>query len=105
MITLTGRLRKLVNPKARGKGRLPAAENRSVILGGRGVGTREASEDTGGSGLRPPFDEQSGVRQYYAESDWTSSDGFFVIVRANIKYAEFRDQDNTSIPVNYVDEP
>ncbi len=102
-ITITDRLKKIVNPKKRGKGRLPAAEDKGALLGGLGIGSPLAAEDAG-TGLRPPFDEVPGFRAYYDEKSQISSDGFFVIVYQDLKSTLFLDQDATNIPVNYVEE-
>jgi hypothetical protein len=100
--TLKTALNRLI-PQKRGKGRLPAADNRDPIPASKSRGKRSVGGGSGG-GITPPLNEQSGVKGFHPLGSLVSSDGFFVLTRQHIASTEFLDGDGNSIPVNYVDE-
>ena len=100
--TLKTALNRLI-PQKRGKGRLPAADNRDPIPASKSRGKRSVGGGSGG-GITSPLTEQAGKRTNHANRTLTSSDGLFVIVYQPIKSAQFVDGDGNAVTVTYVDE-
>lgn len=102
MGNLTRELKKLL-PPTRKRGRLAAAQDRTPIPAGQGVGKRVSTSGVStGGGVASPLTEKAATRTYHPFEVVTGSDGLEAVVYAPIDATTVVDAVGATIVFNYL---
>lgn len=94
-------IKRLAKPRTRGNANLVEAKTRNPIKAKTGDSRADPDTDDPVSGLRPPFTEDDSQREYWDETDISSSSGAFVIVIKPFKKRVFTDAAGVTVTYNY----